>query len=300
LTIAVFLFIITLRCYDGCAEVVELVDALRSGRSGSNPVGVRVPPSAPFQLDPSSLMKKISLIIPVVIVVVLTGCAGKKEVFDAAAVFKDAEESMQKHAFEKARKGYQQIQEKSPDKSYDAALMLRVADTYFGEEKYDEALVEYQAFLNYHPMSKDAAYAQYQIAMCSFNQFTTIDRDPNPTRTALKEYEKLLQKYPKSIYEGDARGKITICRDRIAEYELYVGRFYYKKGSYKSAIGRLEKLLHDYPGSIAEKDALYYTGLSYTDLGDREKALVAFETLVKKYPSVQGSVGPLMAKLRTK
>jgi hypothetical protein len=30
------------------AEVVELVDALRSGRSGSNPVGVRVPPSAPF------------------------------------------------------------------------------------------------------------------------------------------------------------------------------------------------------------------------------------------------------------
>jgi hypothetical protein len=32
------------------AEVVELVDALRSGRSGSNPVGVRVPPPAPFQI----------------------------------------------------------------------------------------------------------------------------------------------------------------------------------------------------------------------------------------------------------
>ena len=245
-------------------------------------------------------MKKISLIIPVVIVAVVAGCAGKKEVFDAAAVFKDAETSMQKGAFEKARKGYQEIQEKSPDKSFDAALMLRVADTYFGEEKYDEALVEYQAFLNYHPMSKDAAYAQYQIAMCSFNQFTTIDRDPNPNRTALKEYEKLLQTYPKSIYEKDARGKITICRDRIAEYELYVGRFYYRKGSYKSAIGRLEKLLHDYPGSSAEKDALYITGLSYTDLGDREQALAAFETLVKKYPSVQGSIGPLIARLQTK
>jgi hypothetical protein len=34
--------------YDTRAEVVELVDALRSGRSGSNPVGVRVPPSAPY------------------------------------------------------------------------------------------------------------------------------------------------------------------------------------------------------------------------------------------------------------
>jgi hypothetical protein len=41
-----FLFIITL--HNTRAEVVELVDALRSGRSGSNPVGVRVPPSAPY------------------------------------------------------------------------------------------------------------------------------------------------------------------------------------------------------------------------------------------------------------
>ena len=44
LTIRGFLFIMTTYTR---AEVVELVDALRSGRSGSNPVGVRVPPSAP-------------------------------------------------------------------------------------------------------------------------------------------------------------------------------------------------------------------------------------------------------------
>jgi outer membrane protein assembly factor BamD len=239
------------------------------------------------------------LIIPV-LMMVLAGCAEKKEVFDAAAVFKDAEVSLQKGAFEKARKGYQEIQEKSPDKSYDAALMLRVADTYYGEEKYDEALVEYQAFLNYHPVNKDAAYAQYQIAMCSFNQFTTIDRDPEPTRTALKEFQRLIKKFPKSVYEEEARKNMAICSDRIAEYELYVGRFYHKKGSYKSAIGRLEKLLRDYPGSSAEKDALYYTGLSYAKRGDREQALVAFDALVKKYPSMQGSVAPFIAKLRTK
>ena len=58
--------------------------------------------------------------------------------------------------------------------------------------------------------------------------------------------------------------------------------------------------MHDYPGSSAEKDALYYTGLSYADRGDREQALDAFETLVKKYPSMQGHIEPLMAKLRTK
>jgi hypothetical protein len=34
--------------FGSLAEVVELVDALRSGRSGRKPVGVRVPPSASF------------------------------------------------------------------------------------------------------------------------------------------------------------------------------------------------------------------------------------------------------------
>jgi hypothetical protein len=32
------------------AEVAELADALGSGSSGSNPVGVRIPSSAPFLL----------------------------------------------------------------------------------------------------------------------------------------------------------------------------------------------------------------------------------------------------------
>jgi hypothetical protein len=49
-----FLFILLTR-----AEVVELVDALRSGRSGSNPVGVRVPPSAPYLTYTTSRLGKV-------------------------------------------------------------------------------------------------------------------------------------------------------------------------------------------------------------------------------------------------
>ena len=204
---------------------------------------------------------------------------------------------MRKENFEKARKGYQEIQEKSPDKSYDAALMLRIADTYFGEEKYDEALVEYQAFLNFHPVNKDAVYAQYQIAMCSFNQMTTIDRDPEPTRNALEEFQKLLQKYPKSVYEEAAIKNISLSRDRLAEYELYVGRFYHKKKAYHSAVIRLEKLLQDFPGSSAEKEALYYAGLSHMELGQKKQARATLEMLATKYPSMTGEVNQLLQKL---
>ena len=239
-------------------------------------------------------MKKI---ISIVVLALLAGCAVKEPPFDLATVFKDAEENMRKENFEKARKGYQKIQEKSPDKSYDAALMLRIADTYFGDEKYDEALVEYQAFLNFHPVHKDAVYAQYQIAMCSFKQMTTVDRDPEPTRAALREFQALLRKYPQGVYEEPAKKNVSLCLDRLSEYELYVGRFYHKKGAYKAAVVRFDNLLLAYPGSSAEKDALYYDGLSYLELNERDRARAAFETLIKKYPSMKESVASLFDKL---
>jgi outer membrane protein assembly factor BamD len=238
-------------------------------------------------------MKKLLIIS---LVIIIAGCAAKEGPFDPVAAFQDAEKNMLKENFEKARKEYQEIQEKSPDKSYDAALMLRIADTYFGDEKYDEALVEYKAFLNFHPVNKDAVYAQYQIAMCSFKQMTTIDRDPEPTRAALREFQTLLRKYPKSTYDEPAKKNISACLDRLSEYEFYVGRFYHKKGAYRAAAGRLDDLLLVYPGSSAEREALYYDGLSHLELNERDRARVAFETLVKKYPSMKGRVEPLMEK----
>lgn len=239
-------------------------------------------------------MKKILLIL---LLTSLAGCAAKEPPFDAVASFKEAEENMRKESFENARKNYQAIQEKSPDKSFDAVLMLRIADTYYGEEKYSEALVEYQAFLNYHPVNKDAAYAQYQIAMCGYKELTTYDRDPSPAHVVVNEMRKLLEKYPKSGYEEQAKKYIAICTDWIAEYELYVARFYHKKESYKAAVGRCEKVLKDYPGSTSEKDALYYAGLSYASLGERDQARTKFEELAVKYPAMKETALALLQKL---
>lgn len=239
-------------------------------------------------------MKKLLIIL---LLILLAGCA-KEPPFDPVVWAKDAEESMRKEDFEKARKKYQEIEEKYPDKSYDAVLMLRVADTYFGEEKYSEAQVEYEAFLNYHPVNKDAVYAQYQIAMCSYKDLTTIDRDPTPDRNVIKEMRKLLEKYPKSDYVEEAKKYIAICLDRLSEYELYVAKFYYKKESYKAAVGRCEKLLTDYPGSSAEKDALYYGGLSYMELGERGQARIKLEELAQKYPAMKTTALALLHKLR--
>jgi outer membrane protein assembly factor BamD len=239
-------------------------------------------------------MKKISIIV---VFALAAACAGKEEPFDPVAKFREAEGYMRKESFEKARKAYQELQEKSPDRSYDADIMLRVADTYFGEEKYDEALVEYQGFLNFHPVNRNAAYAQYQIAMCSFRQLPTVDRDQALPRAALREFQTLVAKYPNSAYGAEAKKSITILTDHLAQYELYVARFYHKKGAYVAALGRLDGLLRNYPSSLAEKEALYYSALSRIELGESDKARKDLDTLVRKYPSMTDAARPLFDRI---
>jgi TolA-binding protein len=62
-------------------------------------------------------------------------------------------------------------------------------------------------------------------------------------------------------------------------------------------VGRCEKLLRDYPGSSAEKDALYYAGLAYRELGEKGRARAAFETLSRKYPAMKETALALIHKL---
>lgn len=238
-------------------------------------------------------------ILAIAVLALLAACA-KEPAFDPVSKFKEAEEKMQGFKYEDARKAYQEIQEKAPDRSYDADIMLRIADTYYGEEKYAEAAVEYQAFLNFHPVHRDAPYAQYQIGMCSFNEMTTVDRDPGLTRLALAEFQKVLEKFPGNPYENETKQKIEICRGNLAEYELYVGRYYWKKGAYRAAIGRLEKLLKDFPGFPVEEEALYYLGLSHDEMGNRRQAKDAFETYAQKYPKHASRVKSLLADIDRK
>ncbi len=238
-------------------------------------------------------MKKIYTIT---LFALLASCA-KEPPFDAVTKFKDAEAKMYKFKYEDARKAYQEIQEKAPDRSYDADIMLRIADTYYGEEKYSEAIVEYQAFLNFHPVHRDASYAQFQIGMCNYNEMSTIDRDPGLVRTTKAEFKKLLDKFPGSPYEEEAKKHIAICTEHLAEYELYVGRFYFRKEAYKAAIGRFSKLLKDFPGSPVEKDALYYLARAYAERGDREQAVSTFKTLAEKYPAMAADARSEISKI---
>ena len=82
------------------------------------------------------------------------------------------------------------------------------AFAHYEGKRYDEAITASRRFLTLHPGDKDAAYAQYLLAMSNYNQIPDIGRDQERTERALVALQELIDRYPKSEYVLDAREKI--------------------------------------------------------------------------------------------
>ncbi len=174
--------------------------------------------------------------------------------------------------------------EGSLEKSYDALTLIKRAEAFYRDKNFIEASGEYQRFLELHPLHRLAAYVQFKLGMSYFNRIRGIDQDQEPLQKAIQSFQGLVAQYPTSPYADQAKEKITYCRDRLAEYQFYVGLFYFKKESYPAAIYRFQRILQDYPDTPMVVDALYYLGFSYELSDVPENALTSFQDLLQRYP----------------
>ena len=167
--------------------------------------------------------------------------------------------------------------------NYDPNVIMKRAESYFEKESYSEAIVEYKHFLDLHRNHVLAAYAQYKIALSHFKRFKTVDRDPEPVEESLAAFHKLLDEFPNNRYETEAREKIKMGHQYLAEHHLLVGEFYYNKESYLAAANRYETVIETYPQLDQAGDALYHLAKTYQNLGAEEWAANSLVDLVQKH-----------------
>ncbi len=207
--------------------------------------------------------------------------------FDPEASLSKANDLINDGYYENAREILEEIAAKDATRQYGTLARLRIADTYFEDELFDEAALEYQNFLGVHTHHKYAPYAQFKLAMTFFNRIKTVDVSSSWAKAAIREFEKLRRNYPRNPYMDITESKIKTCKRILSEYEFYVGSFYYDKGAYEAAVNRFVNMLKAYPESKMESEALYYLGLSYEGIGQRSKALSTLSMLIEKYPTIK-------------
>jgi outer membrane protein assembly factor BamD len=175
------------------------------------------------------------------------------------------------------------------DNHYHPNVIMKRGEAYFEKEEYAEALVEYNHFMDLHRNHVLAPYAAFRIGEIHVMMAKTIDRDPEPMQKAIAAFEQMRKDFPGSRYDAQAQQKLEECRNWIAQMHLFVGQFYYRRGSYLAAAHRFGQVIKTYPDKPAAPDALYFQAKAYHEMGAEDWARDNLVVLLDKYPKSTAS-----------
>jgi len=154
-------------------------------------------------------------------------------------------------------------------------IELRIAEAHFADEAYPEAIAAYADFQRMHPTSPRLAEVEFQIGMAYVGQMDTIDRDLNAAASAHARFESVIQRFPSSDYAQRARDELKAVREHLAARELYVARFYVRKGGHAAARTRVGTLLVTYPETESASEAIALIAADARASGDEDLANLA-------------------------
>ncbi len=154
----------------------------------------------------------------------------------------------------------------------------------FEGQQYEDAINAAKRYLQLHPSSPEAPYAQYIMAMSNYNQIPDITRDQERAEKALLALQELIDRYPKSEYVSDARHRIQVAKDQLAGKEMQVGRFYLTKRNYTGAINRFRDVVAKYQTTRHVEEALQRLAEAYMAMGIVPEAQTAAAVLGHNFP----------------
>jgi outer membrane protein assembly factor BamD len=217
----------------------------------------------------------------------LFGCSSPEKNADTPeGAFAIAQEYEKDERYDLAIQKYQVIRNKYIYSKYALMAELAIADCYYKQESFPEAQIAYQAFKDFHPKNAQADYVTFRLAMSYFKQLpTSIDRDLSLAGQAVSHFDELIHNYPQSQYIKEAQENKIAALKMLAEKEIYIADFYFRKGNYASALGRYENEFAKYPGLGFDEIALSKAAISAARNGQQEKAKELLARLKAKFPT---------------
>ena len=256
-------------------------------------------------------MKRVVLMVPALAgLVALGGCAssGEPDIATLASssdqiIWEAAEKAAGKKQWENARQHYRRIIDAFPNSEHGPAARLGLADSYFeegGTGNYILAVSAYREFLTLFPSHPRSDYAQFRVGESFYRQRNGPDRDQTATLEALHEFERLVERHPKSPHIEEGRQRLQACRQSLGRAEFLVGFFYQRTREYcRAAISRYQGVLSEYPDYQGVDEVLFRLAECLGAEGRVPEALPHLSRLIEQFPSSEfaSSAKELMTSL---
>jgi outer membrane protein assembly factor BamD len=186
--------------------------------------------------------------------------------------------------YKEAAKEFEEVDRQHPYSVWATKAQVMAAFTYYQSNKYDEALIALDRFIQLHPGHKDIPYAYYLKGLCFYEQISDVRRDQAITQKALDALAEVVKRFPESAYARDARLKVELTIDHLAGKEMDIGRYYQKNQQYVGAINRYRTVIERYQTTTHVPEALHRLVECYLALGVKSEAKEAAAVLGHNFP----------------
>ena len=251
-------------------------------------------------LEVNQALSRLSRIIIILLFLFVLGCGtSQKTVFtgepksDAERDYRMAVQTLESGSSEDAIKAFNLLKLTYPYATRWTTLAdLRIADAYRNSGDYATAAVSYQDFIRTYPTHAEVAYAAYETANCYYelmpaDYFFLPDpwqRDRKTTTQAERALNNFIRKFPDHEKQPVAQEQYREVRRRLANHEIDVAEFYFKKQAYQGVVDRLEKAISTYPEVEDIASAHILLAHSYLELKDPVSAKRILKKLISNYP----------------
>ena len=199
-------------------------------------------------------------------------------------LYNEAASALDKGKNDRAADLFNEVDRIYPFSEWAVRAQLMSAYAYYSDERYDEAIIALDRFIQLHPGNEDVDYAHYLKAISFYEQISDIRRDQSITQAALQNLDIVVTRFPESRYARDARLKRDLTFDHLAGQEMQVGRFYLRQGDYNAALNRFRTVVTTYQTTTHVPEALHRMVETYLALGIKPEATRVAAVLGYNYP----------------
>lgn len=219
--------------------------------------------------------------------VLLSACAEKKEDYVERPVeelYNEAMDLVDSGEYFKASKAFDEVDRQHPYSVWATKAQLMSAYVLYERNRYTEALVAIDRFIQLHPGNKDTPYAYYLKGLCYYEQIADVSRDQKMTESALKSLQEVVDRFPASRYARDAKLKVDLTRDHLAGKEMAIARYYHRNNQLLAALNRYKIVIEQYQTTSHVPEALHRMIEVYLALGLTAEAEKTASVLGHNFP----------------
>jgi outer membrane protein assembly factor BamD len=131
----------------------------------------------------------------------------------------------------------------APKAQYKLGLVLKELMRYYeAEEAFNKVIANY-------PDNEWATAAKFQIASCRAALSRSPDYDQEATKEAKEKFEEFLRKHPDAVLSGEAEKNIDQLKEKQAESNFNIARFYEKQKQFEAAKIYYNDIIENNPDS---------------------------------------------------